>query len=103
MKWTLEFRPEVRDDVAEAAEWYESREHGLGTRFVDEIIRVWESIAKQPQIGSKRDPLLDIRWRLPEHFPYRVIYRTDEASATVVVIAVLHAARHHAHWKRRTD
>lgn len=39
MSWHLEFRPEVEEDVAEAAGWYESRDAGLGREFVDEMIQ----------------------------------------------------------------
>jgi plasmid stabilization system protein ParE len=38
---------------------------------------------------------------LPYHFPYRVIYEVDEAGQTVIVAAVLHAARHDQHWQSR--
>ena len=40
-------------------------------------------------------------WRYPERFPYRVIYEVDEVGQTVKVAAVLHAARHDRHWKKR--
>jgi toxin ParE1/3/4 len=43
----------------------------------------------------------DMRWRYPERFPYRVIYEVLEAGQTVVVTAVLHAAREDRHWQRR--
>lgn len=101
MSWRLEFRPEVEDDVADAAKWYESRESGLGGEFVEEIIRTWESIATQPLIGSRRHPSLDIRWRYPERFPYRVIYGVDESTESIPDIAILHAARHDSGWRER--
>ena len=34
MSWRVEFRPEVEQDMAEAASWYESRQPGLGTEFI---------------------------------------------------------------------
>ena len=71
MIWHVEFRPEVRQGVAEAARWYEAREAGLGDVFVDEIFRVWDAIAENPMIGSRRHPVMDIRWRYPERFPCR--------------------------------
>lgn len=101
MSWLLEFRPEVAEDVTEAAEWYESRETGLGSEFVEEIIQVWESILEHPFIGSRRHAEMDIRWRYPERFPYRVVYRIDESTESVLVIAVLHAARQEKGWKGR--
>ncbi len=50
MSWQVEFRPEVRDDVAEAARWYEAKEAGLGREFMDEIVRVWDAVA---ELGEK--------------------------------------------------
>ena len=37
----------------------------------------------------------------PDRFPYRVIYEVLEEENTVVVAAVLHAARDNRHWRRR--
>lgn len=102
MNWQVEFRPEVRDDVSEAAHWYEARESGLGEQFVGEIIEVWEALSANPLIGSRRHPVLDIRWRYPKRFPYRVIYKIDETAKSILVIAVLHAARHDSRWQRRS-
>lgn len=102
MSWRLDFRPEVENDVTDAAEWYESREPNLGAEFVEEVIRAWNSIAAQPLLGSRRHPLQNIRWRYPERFPYRIIYKVDEAQEAILVIAVLHAARHDSRWHRRT-
>ena len=45
---------------------------------------------------------MNIRWRYPDRFPYRVIYEVAEFERTVVVVAVLHAARDDQHWKSRT-
>ncbi len=102
MTWRVEFRPEVADDVADAAEWYEQRQPGLGADFVEEIICVWQALADNPLLGCQRHPTKNLRWRYPERFPYRVIYAVDEANHTVVVAAVLHASRHDRHWQDRT-
>jgi plasmid stabilization system protein ParE len=97
----MEFRPEVHDDVAKAARWYEARETGLGEEFVEEIIHLWDSVAESPLIGSRRHPVMDVRWRYPRRFPYRVIYSIDDIGNSILVIAVLHAARHESKWQRR--
>jgi len=101
MNWRFEFAPDDERDVAEAAEWYETRQSALGVRFIEEIIRVWDALADNPLLGSRRHPTKNIRWRYPERFPYRVIYEVDETGHTVRVAAVLHAARHDRHWKKR--
>jgi mRNA-degrading endonuclease RelE of RelBE toxin-antitoxin system len=101
MKWRVEFRPEVEQDMAEAAAWYESRQAGLGTEFIEEIIEVWTALADNPALNSRRHPTRNIRWRYPNRFPYRVIYEIQAQEQTVIVAAVLHAARHDREWKRR--
>ena len=101
MSWRIEFRPEVEQEVAGAAAWYEARQAGLGNEFVEEIIRVWDALAANPLLNCRRHPSKNMRWRYPERFPYRVIYEVCEAERTVVVVAVLHAARHDKHWKKR--
>ncbi|HAV63325.1 MAG TPA: hypothetical protein DCY13_13290 [Verrucomicrobiales bacterium] len=101
MSWRVEFRPEVEEDVAEAAAWYEERQPGLGARFVEEIIHVWDDLSTNPLLDCRRHPTRNIRWRYPDRFPYRIIYEVDEEARIVVVAAVIHAARHDRHWRRR--
>jgi plasmid stabilization system protein ParE len=101
MSWRVEFAPAVEQEVAEAADWYESRQPGLGAQFVEEIIRVWDALAENPLLYCRRHPVKNIRWLYPERFPYRVIYEVNEAAQTVKVAAVLHAARHDRHWQKR--
>ena len=74
MTWRVEFRPEVEGDVSQTAAWYEARQAGLGTDFVEEIIRVWDALAENPLLNCRRHPVKNIRWRYPDRFPYRVIY-----------------------------
>lgn len=101
MKWQVVFRPEVEQDVADAISWYESHQAGLGAEFAEEIIQVWEALAENPLLNSRRHPHKNIRWRYPDRFPYRVIYEVVEAENIVVVAAVLHAVRHDSHWQKR--
>jgi toxin ParE1/3/4 len=101
MSWRVIIRPEVEDDVANGATWYESRQVGLGADFAEEVICTWDALAVNPLLHSRRHPIKNIRWRYPERFPYRVIYEVNEAEQTVLVLAVLHAARHDSHWKER--
>lgn len=101
MKWRVEFAPDVERDVATAANWYEARQPGLGGRFTEEIIGVWDELTKNPTLGCRRHPTKNIHWRYPENFPYRVIYEVDEPQHIVRVAAVLHAARHDRHWQQR--
>jgi plasmid stabilization system protein ParE len=84
----------VELDVAAAATWYEDKRPGLGHEFIEEVIQVWRSLAENPLLAARRHPERNLRWRFPERFPYRIIYEVDENTRTVIVLAVLHAARH---------
>jgi mRNA-degrading endonuclease RelE of RelBE toxin-antitoxin system len=102
MSWRVVFRPEVEHDVAEAAGWYEARQTGLGAAFVEEVIKVWDELAVNPLLNCRRpNPSKDIRWRLTNRFPFRVIYEVDEANHALVVVCVVHASRHDRHWRDR--
>ncbi|HEV7926436.1 MAG TPA: type II toxin-antitoxin system RelE/ParE family toxin [Verrucomicrobiae bacterium] len=101
MKWRVVVRPEIEKDLTAAADWYDTHEAGLGDRFIEEILDVFDFLANNPFLNSRRHPEMDVRWRYPEHFPYRVIYEVQESEKAVVVAAVIHAARHDRRWKKR--
>jgi hypothetical protein len=101
VNWVVEFRPEVEQDMAEAAAWYDAQQPGLGGEFVEEVIRVWRSLGQNPLLNCRRHPTKNIRWRYPDRFPYRSIYEVLEAEHRVVVAADLHASRHDRHWQKR--
>jgi plasmid stabilization system protein ParE len=99
VKYHLVVRPEVDADLLEAESWYEEQQAGLGREF---LLAARETMARLPQ-----NPLLyrirhrrkQVRWAYPRRFPYRIVFRVIHD--TVVLYAVLHAARHDQHWRRR--
>jgi hypothetical protein len=50
MSWAIVVRPEAGDDVMEAAAWYDQRRRGLGDEFVEEVLRVYDSLKYSPKI-----------------------------------------------------
>ena len=101
MNWRVVVRPETGEDVEEAAAWYDGRCAGLGDEFVQEVLAVFDALAENPLLNSRRLPRRNVRWRYTERFPYRVVYEVQEATNTVIVAAVLHAARHDREWQSR--
>jgi plasmid stabilization system protein ParE len=101
MSWRVVVRPEVAADIEDAADWYDEQQEGLGSELCEEIIEVLARLSENPFLNSRRHPTKDIRWRYPNRFPYRIVYQVFEDERAVVVAAVLHAARHDRHWKRR--
>src|SRR5262245_5634297 len=101
MSWRVVVRPEAADDVVQAAEWYDAQIDGLGSEFIQEILQVLDSLALNPLQSARRHPRKNIRWRYPNRFPYRVVYEVVDKDYTIIVAAVLHAARHERHWQER--
>jgi len=101
VNWKVVVLPEFYSDLEDAGDWYEQKLQGLGARFADEVLDVWAGLAVNPLLGCKKHPRRNIRWRYPEKFPYKVVYSVEEEKKTVVVIALIHAARHERVLRKR--
>ena len=99
MNYRVEIRPQALADIAEAAAWYENRQPGLGGRFTREIVAAIDALSRNPLVYRLRNRRLGARWCFPRSFPYRIVFRS--AAGVVTVVAVVHAARHHRHWRER--
>ncbi len=101
MSWLIVSRPEAEIDIASAAAWYEERQVGLGGDLVREVEATYIAISENPFLNSRKHPRKAVRWRVTRRFPYRVIYEVIEEERCLVVLAVLHAARHNRRWQKR--
>ena len=89
--------PEADQELEAAALWYEERQAGLGTDFLDDFDNTLRRIAVAPE-----------RWRLfyrnnrkPNfnRFPYAVVYSFK--GDAIYVKAVMHLHRRPFYWRRR--
>ena len=101
MSWHIVSRPEAETDIAEAAEWYEKEQTGLGIEVVAEVQQTYATISQNPFLNARKHPRLSVRWRLTRRFPYRVIYQIFELQQILVVVSVIHSARHDRRWQKR--
>jgi hypothetical protein len=77
----VQLAPEAVTELAEAATWYESREPGLGDRFLEEVGGVLPTLGTRPRSFPRlQDPAPDLDIR---------------------VLAVAHAKRRPAYWLHR--
>jgi plasmid stabilization system protein ParE len=98
----LRLHQRAKEEIREAAAWYEERGPGLGRRFVSAVSEVFESIEKQPDQFAHLETLSDqiaIRRVLLRDFPYLVVFELFDDD--VFVYAVAHAARRPNYWRRR--
>jgi mRNA-degrading endonuclease RelE of RelBE toxin-antitoxin system len=103
MNWQVVLRPEAQEDIIQAAAWYEGQGDGLGTEFREAVFEVLDELTVNPFLNCRQHARRHIRWRYHKRFPYRVLYEIIEEEKTVVVAAVIHAARHDRHWQRRVS
>ena len=95
---TLSFNPIARQELADAAQYYELESPGLGVAFVGEVERCCASIMEQPESG--RTILGFVRRRLIARFPYAVLYTLRPN--VVRVVAVMNLKRRPAYWVGRS-
>jgi plasmid stabilization system protein ParE len=93
------FLPEAGEELAEAAEFYERAQTGLGNAFTLEVERTVDRICAFPESGSKFST--STRGKITANFPFWVIYRTDTGDVTIIAIA--HQRRKPDYWRKRKD
>lgn len=84
-RFRLEFARSARDDLRDIMDWYASQgvPH-VGARLVVEILDLARQLGEFPDCG-KVVPEFDMPWlRELQHPPFRVVYRRDEGSVTVI-------------------
>ena len=98
MSFEIRVRLKAREDITDAALWYEAQNTGLGSDFVDEIERTFHRIADNPT--AYRILHRETRRAILQRFPFGVFYRICDQ--TIVVVAVMHSSRDPQRWRQRT-
>lgn len=91
---SVRFTPRAAHELVGAFKWYELQRSGLGEEFLDAIGDAVELLRQLPEIGTCVSGV--VRRSLLRRFPYGVFYGVDQG--TIVIVAVIHAHRHPAHW-----
>jgi toxin ParE1/3/4 len=96
--------PEAREEIREAARWYEDRERGLSQRLLDEIETALGAIEQMPRRFARVtdvDVDVEVRRALLRRFPYAIVFVI--APTVIAVIAVMHVKRKPGYWLYRLD
>jgi plasmid stabilization system protein ParE len=85
VRFCVEFAQSARDDLRDILDWYASQDvPQVGRRLAQEVIDLVRQLETFPDSG-KPVPEFDMTWlRELEHPPFRIVYRRDEESGTVV-------------------
>jgi toxin ParE1/3/4 len=90
MSYALNVRSTAKDDVLEAALWYEQQQPGLGTRFVEAVGQSVARLSEFPTIHRTR--FRDVRRAPVTGFEiYGIFYLIAEAE--VKIFAIHHGSR----------
>jgi plasmid stabilization system protein ParE len=89
MTYSLQFLPEIEEDVIAGYIWYEDKSNGLGEDFLRMFYACTSEIARNPLIYPK--VFEDIRRRLLRRFPYALYFLIENNE--IIVIGLFHCAR----------
>jgi plasmid stabilization system protein ParE len=95
----LRILPEAEDELAEAAEWYESKRVGLGVELVAVVDRAIDEILDAPASFPFWRSDRPYRRKVISRFPYVIFFRATDKF--VEITAVAHAMRRPGYWVGR--
>ncbi len=93
------FHPKALEEAEQAISFYERRQAGLGTRFLDALEDAIARIQRHPRLYQTISG--NIRKCRLLRFPYGVIYRDQKDR--IEIIAVMHLKRKPGYWKSRFE
>ena len=91
--------PLAKEDIREAAQWYNKQRPGLGKRFTNEVRESVQFIKQNPTACNIRYD--QVRTTVLIVFPFMIHYTIDEDNKTVIISAVLHTSRDPLEWEKR--
>lgn len=91
--------PLAKKDINEAAQWYQTKQHGLGKRFTGEVRNKVSFIERNPKACVKKYD--NVRTAVLNNFPFLIHYTIDEIKDFIVISAILHTSRNPKIWENR--
>lgn len=91
------YLPLAREELNEAAAFYEASVPELGDAFLDDVERAIQAVEERPRIGV---PLgRKFRKTILRRFPFSIVYADRDAE--IVIVAVAHQRRRPGYWRGR--
>jgi plasmid stabilization system protein ParE len=84
-------------ELAEAAQYYNNQQSGLGKTFLEAVRAAEERIQRHPEAWALHGK--PVRGCRVAPFPHRMLYR--ELPDRIQVVAVAHPSRRPGYWKNR--
>jgi plasmid stabilization system protein ParE len=91
------YLPSAREELNDAAAYYEASVPGLGDAFLDDVERAIATVRESPRIGVPTQRIF--RKMILHRFPFSIVY--VERDEEIVIVAVAHQRRRPGYWRRR--
>lgn len=91
--------PLAKKDISQAAHWYNTKQKGLGKRFIADVRQQVKYICQNPhsveiRYDKTRCVVLDV-------FPFMIHFHTDESKKLMIISAVFHTSLDPENWQKR--
>jgi plasmid stabilization system protein ParE len=91
------FHPAAEIELYDAALYYESQQHGLGSAFLQAIETAMDEIRENPMASPRVQGV--VRSKRVRRFPYSVMYSAENGDLRILAIA--NHKRRPLYWLRR--
>jgi plasmid stabilization system protein ParE len=91
------YLPSAREELNEAAAFYDASVPGLGEAFLDDVERAIATVRKIPGIGASVGR--GFRKAILRRFPFTIVYAQRDEE--IVIVAIAHQRRRPGYWRGR--
>lgn len=98
MKYEVRIRPEAQIEFSQSVDWYEDRQLGLGSRFIESVDVAIKAISEFPEQSPR--VYRDIRCKSVKRFPYQIYYRILKQDI-VEILSIFHVRQYPGVWQSR--
>jgi len=99
MTYTIQFHPQIKYEIKDSYNWYESKTIGLGESLLLELEDAFSLIQEAPHIWSKKRNIFS-RY-VVQRFPFSIYYTVENEN--IYIYAVAHSSRKPYYWKERSS
>lgn len=91
--------PLAKQDIRNAATWYNSKKAGLGKRFTSEVRKVVKHLCQNPHVNAIRYG--NTRCGLLATFPFMIHYTIADNEKELILSGIFHTAQSSEKWEKR--
>jgi plasmid stabilization system protein ParE len=92
MAYPYRLNEQAHEEYIEAYGWYEQKQKGLGSTFMNNVEKRLQQISEHPEYYSKKHSS-NFREAKVESFPYMIVYEFFKRKQLIHIAAIYHSKR----------